>query len=118
LVAGFSASGLIRVSQAFDTGRYALFQGEVHKLPLSHRKSLVLFVAVLLKQGVSTVDGLGFSLLELWLLAIVKPRQYLAYENQLAEQLKRREEPFVPEAVVGLAIDPDYGSNRDLFRCK
>ena len=118
LFAGFSKVGLVNTSQALGPGQYGLFGKEPHKLPLGHRKYLALFVAVLLKRGLPQIDALGPSLLEVWLLAIVKPRQFLAYEHQLAEELKRRNEPFVPEAVVGLSINPDYGSNRDLFECK
>lgn len=118
LFTGFSKAGLVDASQALGPGIYSLFGREVHKLPLGHRKHLVLFVATLLKRGLLGVESLGPSLIELWLLALVKPRRFLAYENQLAGELKRRNEPFVPEAVVGLSIDPDYGSNRDLFECK
>lgn len=118
LFAGFSKAGLVNISQALGPGQYGLFGKQPHKLPLGHRKYLVLFVAVLLKRGLPQVDALGPSLLEVWLLAIVKPRQFLAYEHQLAEELKHRNESFVPEAVVSLSINPDYGSNRDLFECK
>lgn len=118
LFASFSKAGLVSASQALGSGKYGLFGREVHKLPPGLRKNLVLFVAILLKRGLPEVEALGPSLIELWLLALVKPRQFLAYENQLAEELKRRSEPFVPDAVVGLSIDPDYGSNRDLFECK
>lgn len=118
ILAGLSKAGLVDASQALGPGIYGLFGREVHKLPLSHRKYLVLYVAILLKRELSEVDALAPSLIELWLLALVKPRQFLSYENQLAEELKRRNEPFVPDAVVGLSIDPDYGSNRDLFECK
>ena len=48
-------------------------------------------------------------------LSIVKPRPYLSYENQFAEQLWKQKKDFVPEAVLGLSINPDYNSNRDLF---
>lgn len=118
LFAGFSKPTLVNTSQALGPGQYGLFSKEPHKLPLGHRKYLVLFVAILLKRGLPEVDALGPSMLEVWLLAIVKPRQFLAYEHQLAEELRRRNEPFVPDAVVGLSINPDYGSNRDLFECK
>lgn len=118
LLSGFARVGLVAISQAFGRGKCSLFQVDAHRLSLSHRRYLPLFVAILLKQGPSDATGLGSSLLNLWLLAIVKPRRFLAYENQLAEELKRRHEPFVPEAVVGLSIDPDYGSNHELFACK
>ena len=49
------------------------------------------------------------------MLALVKPREYLAYENRLGESLYRREFDFVPEAAVGLSLDPEYGTNRDMF---
>ncbi|SPO05645.1 uncharacterized protein DNG_08332 [Cephalotrichum gorgonifer] len=116
LFAGFSKAGLVDGSKALSPGKYGLFGKEIHKLPLGHRTHLVLFIAILLKQGLWEVDALGPSLLEVWLLAIVKPRQFLAYETQLAEGLKQRNEPFVSETVVGLSIDPDYGSNRKLFQ--
>src|SRR5690606_12453067 len=88
LFAGFSKAALVNTSQALGPGQYGLFGKEPHKLTLGHRKYLVLFVAVLLKRGLPQIDALGPSLLEVWLLAIVKPRQFLAYEHQLAEELK------------------------------
>ncbi|PKS12243.1 hypothetical protein jhhlp_001543 [Lomentospora prolificans] len=115
LLSGFAQAGLLGVSQAFGRGKCSLFQVEAHKLSLSHRRYLPLFIAVILKQGLSSSDALGPSLLNLWLLAIVKPKSSLAYESQLAEQLKRRGEAFVPDSVVGLSINPDYVSNRELF---
>jgi hypothetical protein len=52
------------------------------------------------------------------MLSIVKPRQFLSFENKLAEQLGMHGCLFVPEAVIGLVLNPDYPSNRDLFQCK
>lgn len=118
LLSSFSLAKLLDVSQAFGRGKCSLFQTEAHKLSLSHRRYLPLFVAVLLKRGLSDPNGLGPSLLNIWLLAIVKPRSALAYENQLAEELKKRGEGFVPGNVVGLSINPDYTSNRELFECE
>lgn len=107
--------GLLRLCAMFKSGKYALFEGSPASLSLDHRKYLVLFITTLLQHGFDDFSDAGFTLSEIWMLSLVKPRRYLAYENRLAEQLRKHQKEFVPEAVMGLAINPGYFTNRDMF---
>nr|RBQ95015.1 hypothetical protein FVER53263_11346 [Fusarium verticillioides] len=115
LVVRFITGGLLRLADIFKPGKHSLFEDVPAKLNLDQRRHLVLFLATLLKHNFDDFSEADFSLSEVWALSIVKPRPYLSYENQLAEQLLRKQKEFVPDAVVGLAINPDYNTNRDLF---
>lgn len=111
----FVNAGAIRPSDMFKSGKYGLFEGPPHKLGLDQRRSLVLFVSTLLKCGMGDLSDSNYGLSKLWALALVKPREYLGYEMQLAQELRRHGKHFVPPAVEGLAVQPDYSTNRDLF---
>ncbi|KAF5547429.1 hypothetical protein FPHYL_10226 [Fusarium phyllophilum] len=115
LVVRLITGGLLRLADMFKPGKYSLFEDVPAKLNLDQRRHLVLFLATLLKHNFDDFSEADFSLSEVWALSIVKPRPYLSYENQFAEQLLRKQKEFVPDAVVGLAINPDYNTNRDLF---
>jgi hypothetical protein len=56
--------------------------------------------------------------LDLFLTEITKPTEFLAYENRLAISLKGLGEVFLENAVMEVGNTPDYGSNRELFKCK
>ncbi|KAM0499861.1 hypothetical protein ACHAP8_005469 [Fusarium lateritium] len=111
----FINGGLLRLADMFRRGKYGLFEDVPAKLNLDQRRHLTLFLTTLLKHNFEEFNEAGFSLSEAWVLSIVKPRPYLSYENQFAEQLWKHQKEFVPEAVMGLSINPDYNSNRDLF---
>ncbi|KAL6866329.1 hypothetical protein ACO1O0_002437 [Amphichorda felina] len=111
----FINAGVMKLSDMFKAGKHGLFGDVPHKLGLDERRYLTLFVTTLLKHGFDDFGDAGFTLHEVWMLAIAKPRDSLAFENKLAEQLVRHGKEFVPEAVAGLAISPDYSTNRDLF---
>lgn len=113
--ARFINAGVMRLSDMFTAGKYGLFNGPPHKLGLDQRRSLVLFTRTLLRCGWDELSDTDFSLCEVWALAIVKPRGYLGYEMQLAQELRRKGKDFVPRTVEGLAVQADYGTNRDLF---
>ncbi|KAF5604925.1 uncharacterized protein FSUBG_6654 [Fusarium subglutinans] len=115
LVVRFITGGLLRLADIFKPGKYSLFEDVPAKLDLDQRRNLVLFLTTLLKHNFDDFSEADFSLSEVWALSIVKPRPYLSYETQFAEQLLRKQKEFVPDAVVGLAINPDYNTNRDLF---
>ncbi|GKU01082.1 unnamed protein product [Fusarium langsethiae] len=115
LAVRFINGGLLRLADMFRHGKYCLFEHVPAKLNLDQRRHLTLFLATLLKNNFDDFNEAGFSLSEAWALSIVKPRPYLSYENQFAEQLFKHQKEFVPEAVMGLSINPDYNSNRDLF---
>lgn len=109
------SSGAMRIGQFFKYSKYGLFDGDPQKLDLEQRRYLVLCVVSLLKSNVDDFGEAGFSLLDIWLLSIVKPREGLCWENQLAEQLQRIGFQFVPEAAADLAMQPHYSSNKDMF---
>ncbi|KAF5001455.1 hypothetical protein FGRMN_1051 [Fusarium graminum] len=115
LTVRFINGGLFRLIDMFKHGKYSLFEDIPAKLSLDQRRHLVLFMTTLLRNDFEDFNSAGFPLSEVWALSIVKPRQYLSYENQFAEQLRRLKMGFVPEAVVGLNMNPDYNTNRDLF---
>ncbi|RYP74508.1 hypothetical protein DL771_002982 [Monosporascus sp. 5C6A] len=58
---------------------------------------------------------LGTTTLELFICAITKPFQYTAYENRLAEAMKRHDDPYLIDAFINVGERPDYNSNRELF---
>ncbi|KAM0376859.1 hypothetical protein HYE67_002636 [Fusarium culmorum] len=115
LAVRFINGGLLRLADMFRRGKYSLFEDVPAKCSLDQRRHLTLFLTTLLKHNLDDFKEAGFSLSEAWALSIVKPRPYLSYENQFAEQLWKHQKGFVPEAVMGLSINPDYNSNRDLF---
>ncbi|KEY64444.1 hypothetical protein S7711_05262 [Stachybotrys chartarum IBT 7711] len=107
--------GIIRLADMFKPGKYGLFEGGSMKAIMERHPYLVLFVANLLKNGVEDFSDAGFTSLEIWATSIVRPRDCVRYEQQFAEQLKRREEKFIPEDITKLTIQPDYNANRYLF---
>ncbi|ODA77476.1 hypothetical protein RJ55_07105 [Drechmeria coniospora] len=110
-----SSSGAMELPDMFAAGRYGLFDGPAHKLDLSQRHYLVLFLQTLLKHDPGSLFDASFNLIELWALALVKPREFLGYENKLAQQLHRSGANFVPDGVVGLTVTPAYSTNRDML---
>lgn len=116
LAASFLSGGLIRLPDLFKHGHhYNLFYGPIQKMRLQQRQYLILAVATLLKSGIDDFAELNFTLCELWLLLLVAPSRYLAYENELAESLRKRGEYFVPATDTGLTHSPSYESNSVLF---
>lgn len=111
----FSNAGVMELSDMFKPGKHCLYPDPPHLLGLEERRHLVLFVTTLLRYGLGGLEDVGFTLHELWMLSIVKPRVSLSFEIELAEQLVHHGKDFVPDAVVGIATSPDYGMNRDLF---
>lgn len=115
LTVKFTGAGVMCLADLFKPGDHRLFEHAPHELGLQQRKFFALFIASLLQQGLDGCHDAEFTLQELYMLAIVKPQESLAYENRLAEQLIRHKMKFVPRNVVGLSIGPDYGTNRQLF---
>ncbi|KAK7414752.1 hypothetical protein QQX98_006436 [Neonectria punicea] len=111
----FINGGVLRLCDMFKFGKYGLFEDVPVKLSLDQRKVLVLFIATLFKHGFEDFNDAGFTLSEVWTLALVKPRKYLAHENHLAQELQRQGKEFVPEAAIALATNLNYNSNRDMF---
>ncbi|KAI1495850.1 Mus7/MMS22 family-domain-containing protein [Biscogniauxia marginata] len=119
-IAGRLAAQLIharlsRVSQFFMNGKYHIFQDLPRTITLPSRKYVSLFLATLMEGGISDFKDLGMTILDLFLGEIVKPYEYLAYENRLAAGMKHHGDPYLKDAVVEIGNSPDYSSNRDLF---
>ena len=81
------------------------------------RRYLPLFVAVLLNNHVFDFKDIGTNVLGLWALSVSKPWRYLAYENYLAEVLKKHNFDFMEGATIAAGIAPDYNSNVDMLSC-
>ncbi|KAI1076535.1 Mus7/MMS22 family-domain-containing protein [Whalleya microplaca] len=119
-VAGRVAARLIharlsRVSHFFETGKYSMF-GDLLKIANSPaRKYRALFLAILIEQDIGDFKDLGVTMLALFLVEVVKPFEFLAYENRLAQAIKRHGEPCLKDAVIEVGNSPDYNSNRALF---
>jgi hypothetical protein len=123
-----------RLSQHFSSGKYCVFDASPSDTTLLSRKFLVLFATALVENGVTDfkvrsnalessnqltiVKDLGTTVHELFLSALVKPCQFLAYENRFAQALKRKDDPYLRDAFVDVGKHPDYNTNRDLFECK
>ncbi len=124
-----------RVSTFFPSGKFCVFEGLAKSVATPSRKFLPLFLATLINKGVSDfkvrefdknpqesllirLKDLGVTTLEIFLGAITKPFEYLAYETRLAEALKRHGDPYLTDAFIDVGKSPDYNSNRDLFSRK
>ncbi|KAG5926993.1 hypothetical protein E4U42_002710 [Claviceps africana] len=112
----FVNGGLIRSSDLFNRSKYQMFHAPPHQLDLNQRKHLTLFISALLRHGVDNFDDAGFSLAQVWVCSLVKPRTALRYELQLGQQLHGRlGMALVPDTIAGLCTLPDYNMTRDLF---
>lgn len=56
--------------------------------------------------------------MDLFLSEIIKPSEYLGYENRLAMSLKQLGEEYLETAVIKVGNAADYGSNTYLFNRK
>ncbi|KAI1825142.1 hypothetical protein F4861DRAFT_206332 [Xylaria intraflava] len=108
-------SRLARLRQFFQVGKYNLFQDVSKHTTSPARKYVALFLATIIDQGAIDFKDLGIIPLDVFLAEIVKPFQYLSYENRLAASFKRLGEAYLDNAVVKAGDTPDYNSNRDLF---
>ncbi|KAI1495298.1 Mus7/MMS22 family-domain-containing protein [Biscogniauxia mediterranea] len=106
---------LSRLSHFFGTGKYHVFQDFPRAITLPSRKYIPLFLSTLMEGGVVDFKDLGDSILDLFLGEIVKPFEYLAYENHLASAMKCSGDPYMKDAIVEMGNSPDYNSNRNLF---
>ncbi|KAG5952221.1 hypothetical protein E4U53_001367 [Claviceps sorghi] len=112
----FVNGNLIRLSALFKNSKYQMFHALPHQLDLNQRKHLILFISTLLRHGVDNFDEAGFSLAQVWVCCLVKPRTSLRYELQLGQQLHGRlGMALVPDTIAGLCTLPDYNMTRDLF---
>ncbi|KAK7752931.1 hypothetical protein SLS62_005090 [Diatrype stigma] len=106
---------LAGVRTFFSSGKLCIFEGLPRGVATPARKFLPLFLATMIKKEVVDFMDVGATTIELFLGAITKPFQYLAYENRLAEALKHRDDPYLTDAFIEVGKGPDYNSNRDLF---
>lgn len=114
MIMRFLNGGLMLLSGAFK-GNYQVFAESPLKLNLHQRRYMVLFISTLLRYDVDDFDAVGFSLSDIWILALSKPRQSLGYEIELGKELHRHGKLFVPETIAGLSVQPNYSTNRDLL---
>ncbi|CAK7229124.1 hypothetical protein SBRCBS47491_007141 [Sporothrix bragantina] len=118
LASRFIHSGVYGLSRFFGSGDYCIFERLPHAPGLIQRKFVPLFVSAVIRSNVFDFKDLGTSILELWMLAIVKPRRFLAYEHRLAEALKQHDLPYVRRAYVPASSQaPNYDTNRAFFNC-
>lgn len=118
LASRFIHSGVYGLSRFFGSGDYCIFERLPHAPGLMQRKFLPLFVSAVIRSNVFDFKDLGNSILELWMLAIVKPQRFLAYENRLAEVLRQHDLPYVRRAHVPANDQaPNYDTNRAFFAC-
>ncbi|KAI0884885.1 Mus7/MMS22 family-domain-containing protein [Annulohypoxylon maeteangense] len=106
---------LLRVSQFFATGRHSIFHTMSKVINSPSRRYHALFLTTLIQQGIDDFKDLGVTILDLFLVELVKPMSFLAYENRLALTIKRHGDPYLKNAVVEIGNNPDYNSNRELF---
>ncbi|KAL7624528.1 hypothetical protein AAE478_006093 [Parahypoxylon ruwenzoriense] len=119
-IAGRLAARLIharlsRVSQFFMAGKYNMFPNAAKAITSPSRKYRVLFLSMLIEQSVDDFKDLGGTITDLFLMELVKPFNFLAYENRLALAIRRHDDPYLKEAVIEAGNSPDYNSNQDLF---
>ncbi|CAK7267474.1 hypothetical protein SEPCBS57363_002608 [Sporothrix epigloea] len=118
LVSRFVHSGVYGLSRFFGSGDYCIFERLPHAPGLLQRKFVPLFVSALIRSNVFDFKDLGTSILELWMLAIVKPQRFLAYEHRFAEVLKQHDLPYVRQAHVPPGDQaPSYHTNGLFFDC-
>ncbi|KAI0518536.1 Mus7/MMS22 family-domain-containing protein [Xylaria bambusicola] len=106
---------LARFRQFFQAGKYNLFP-DISKAAVSKsRKYIPLFLAAVADRGFTDFKDIGLTPLDLFLVEITKPLNYLAYENRLATSFKQLDETFLKAAIIEVGNTPDYNSNGDLF---
>ncbi|ETS79151.1 hypothetical protein PFICI_09004 [Pestalotiopsis fici W106-1] len=113
LAALFLRHGVTRLVSFFSSGKYGLFEGP-SKLSLHARRYLCLFMKILIERKITDFKAINVTPLEVFLCAIAKPFDGLAYEYQLADALKRQGDDCFKDIIVPTQ-HPDYGINRDLF---
>ncbi|KAI1381318.1 Mus7/MMS22 family-domain-containing protein [Hypoxylon crocopeplum] len=106
---------LSRTSQFCTSGKYNIFQNMPKVISSPSRKYYALFLTTLIEQGIDDFKDLGGTILDLFLMELVKPFRFLAYENRLALIIKRRGDRYLKNAAIEVGNSPDYNSNRDLF---
>ncbi|KAI1449344.1 Mus7/MMS22 family-domain-containing protein [Annulohypoxylon stygium] len=106
---------LSRVSQFFVNGRYSIFHNMPRAIGSPSRRYHALFLTMLIQHGIDDFKDLGMTILDLFLMELVKPWSLLGYENRLALTIKRHGDPYLKDTVIEISNSPDYNSNRELF---
>ncbi|KAM7206184.1 protein mms22 [Rhypophila sp. PSN 637] len=113
----FITPGLAQLRAFFSPGKFGIFPDIPKNLHGPLTQYLPLFTTTLVKNQVFDFKSIESSILELWVLSIVKPARFLKYENQLAEVLQRQNVWFLERATVLVGMDPDYNSSVDYLSC-
>lgn len=114
LAALFLRHGVTSLVSFFSSGKYGLFHGPPSTLSLYSRRYLSLFAKLLIEGNITEFKAINTTPLELFLCAIAKPYDGLAYEYALAGALKSQGHTCFKDILVS-SQSPDYGINRDLF---
>lgn len=110
-----SEAGSIQFLDLFKPGGNGLWRSLPHDLSINQRRYLPIFITALLRHGFCNWSEGHLTLIELWLISVVKPREAHGYEKDFAEQLIYHGEVFVPNTVKGLVGDINYEIKRQLL---
>lgn len=113
----FIHAGIARLSNYFKPGKHALFDGLPHELTVPQKKHLPLFIATLVQNNIFDFRDIGVTIFELWITLIVVPLPDSAYDDRLAEALRRHDFPYIEKSIVPSRNNPRYSLNRDYFAC-
>ncbi|KAI1262275.1 hypothetical protein F5Y18DRAFT_397852 [Xylariaceae sp. FL1019] len=106
---------LTKPRQFFQSGKYRIFEGVTKPIALPSRKFVCLFLATMLSAGAPALEDLQMTPLDLILSEVVKPSEYLAYENILVQVMKRLGDMHLQNIVLEEGKHPNYVSNRKIF---
>ncbi|KAL7782657.1 Mus7/MMS22 family domain-containing protein [Trichoderma ceciliae] len=112
---GFNNCGLLKISDMLKPGKYCLFNDKPYVLDPSHRQYFMLFISTLLKHGFDDFSDAGFTICEIWALALVTPLKYMKFENLIDIQRHCSAKSFVPDDIVKATTQPNYKTNQRLF---
>ncbi|KAL7921606.1 Mus7/MMS22 family domain-containing protein [Trichoderma austrokoningii] len=112
---GFINCGLLKLSDMFQSGKFCLFSDEQHLLDPSQRRSFISFTSTLLDHGFDDFSNAGFTIPEVWVLALITPLKYLKYETLFALQRYCFNKGIIPENIINSTTQPSYKTNKRLF---
>ncbi|KAL6886942.1 Mus7/MMS22 family domain-containing protein [Trichoderma evansii] len=112
---GFINYGLLKLPDMFQPGKFCLFNDQQHLLDLSQRQSFISFTSTLLEHGFVDFSDAGFTVSEVWILALITPLKYLKYENMFALQRYCFAKGIVPDQIINSTTQSSYKTNKRLF---
>ncbi|KAM0277987.1 hypothetical protein ACHAQH_005441 [Verticillium albo-atrum] len=106
-------SRCFKTSQRTKTGKHELFEGLPCQLDQMQSRYLPLFLANVHTE--MNMTDVGVSVLQLWLLSLVKPKENMTFEYRFALCLQKHGYPFVP-VESGIMRHASYEVNCDMLR--